>query len=463
MALIAPLRGLRFNPDKIEKLDEVVTPPYDVISEEDGAKFLEKNVYNMIQLDLRNNPHGGSESVDAVRYQQAKSLFDTWQDNDILIRDDKPAIYLYYIDYTHPSGRTMTRKGIISLVGLAEFSEGIVRPHEKTFDAVIIDRMRLMDECKAQFSQVFSIYNDSQNIVIETLEKARESQPVCSVKDHLHNTHTLWRVTDKEALDSVIHYFSDQPVYIADGHHRYTTALGCRDNAMAKDPNLPAESPYNYIMMYLCSTEDEGLSVLPTHRLLNYPATISADKVLELLEPGLNIEEVNGGSREVLVAEILARMNESIMTSSNPVFGLYHAGEDRSFLLTLKEKSDTFAAIAAKPEVLRDLDVVVLSELFFNEFLDLDHMKIVREKLVSYYSDPDEAIDVAVKKSIADDQHTPLLFLLNPTRVHQVTDVADSGEIMPHKSTYFYPKIVTGLMINKLVESEKIYMPEQGR
>lgn len=462
MALIAPFKGLRFNQDKIQNLEEVVTPPYDVISEEDGAKFLEKNAYNMIQLDLRNHPQS-SEEENEGRYKKAKTLFDTWQDEDILVQDEKPAIYLYYIDYTHPSGRKMTRKGIISLVGLAEFSEGIVRPHEKTFDAVVVDRMRLMDECRAQFSQVFSIYNDSQNIVISTLEKYKGPHPVCTVHDHLQNTHTLWRVTDKQALDTVIQYFADKPVYIADGHHRYTTALGCRRNALMKNPEMPVDSPYNFIMMYLCATEDEGLSVLPTHRLLQYPEPITADAVVKKLQKGLKVEEINGGSREVLVAEILARMNESVMTSAAPVFGFYHAGEDRSFLLTLKNKVAAYASLTAKPEVLQGLDVVVLSELLISDLLDLDHMRTVREKLVSYFSDPDEAIDVAVKKSIGDDKRTPLLFLLNPTLVSQVTAVADSGEIMPHKSTYFYPKIMTGLMINKLVEGDKVYIPEQER
>jgi uncharacterized protein (DUF1015 family) len=175
------------------------------------------------------------------------------------------------------------------------------------------------------------------------------------------------------------------------------------------------------------------------------------------------VEEISGGSREVLVAEVLSRMNESVMASADTVFGLYHPGEDRSFLLSLKNKVDTYASLAAKSEVLREIDVVLLSDLLFGDLLGLNHTQIIREKLVSYFSDPDEAIDVAVKNSIADERRSPLLFLLNPTRIQQVTDVADSGEIMPHKSTYFYPKIVTGLMINKLDESEKIYMPDQGR
>ncbi|VAW38896.1 hypothetical protein MNBD_DELTA04-1792 [hydrothermal vent metagenome] len=456
MAIVAPFRGVRFNPDKIKNLEDVVTPPYDVISEADGTAFLEKNLYNMIQLDLRNSTLHGSDS-EAGRYAEARTRFDAWQDDQILIRDDRPAIYLYYIDYTHPSGRRLTRKGLISLVGLAEFSEGIVKPHEKTFATVVAERLELMKACRAQFSQVFSLYHDRENIVIKTLEQAREPEPVCSVTDHFGNVHTVWRVTDPQALAGVAGYFADKPVYIADGHHRYTTALSCRKQALAEQPDLPADSPLNFTMMYLCSAEDDGLSVLPTHRLVTFPGRLSADEVVRKMKAGLRVEELKSGSREVLIAEVLSRMNEAEMTLSAPVFGLYHAGEDRCFFLRLKdENTERSASLARLPQVLQQLDVVVFSELLIQEYLGLDHQRCVREKLISYFSDPDDAIDVSVKKSIADDNVTPLLFLLNPTRVQQVTDVADSGEIMPHKSTYFYPKIMTGLLINKLVAAEKI-------
>ena len=456
MAIVAPFRGVRFNPDKIKNLEDVVTPPYDVISEADGTAFLEKNLYNMIQLDLRNSTSQGSDS-ETGRYAEARTRFDAWQDDQILIRDDRPAIYLYYIDYTHPSGRRLTRKGLISLVGLAEFSEGIVKPHEKTFATVVAERLELMKACRAQFSQVFSLYHDRENIVIKTLEQAREPEPVCSVTDHFGNVHTVWRVTDPQALAGVAGYFADKPVYIADGHHRYTTALSCRKQALAEQPDLPTDSPFNFTMMYLCSAEDDGLSVLPTHRLVTFPGRLSADEVVRKMKAGLRVEELKSGSREVLIAEVLSRMNEAAMSFSAPVFGLYHAGEDRCFLLRLKEEDiERSASLARLPQVLQQLDVVVFSELLIQEYLGLDHQRCVREKLISYFSDPDDAIDVSVKKSIADDNVTPLLFLLNPTRVQQVTDVADSGEIMPHKSTYFYPKIMTGLLINKLVAAEKI-------
>ena len=461
MAIVAPFRGVRFNPEKIRNMEEVVTPPYDVISEEEGARFLEKNAYSMIQLDLRNTSQDSGDNIE--RYARARALFEAWQEEGVLIRDEQPAVYLYSITYTHPSGRKMTRKGLICLVGLAEFSEGIVKPHEKTFEAVIADRLQLMRECQAQFSKVFSMFQDKDNVVIAALEKAREPEPLCSLRDHFGNTHTLWRVTDPAALDTVGRYFADRPVYIADGHHRYTTALGCRRQELLKNPNLPPDSPYNYIMMYLCATGDEGLSVLPTHRLLRYPGTLSADRCAAILRQGLTVEEIRGATREILMAEVLARMNEWAMTSPVPVFGLYHPGEDRCFLLTLQDECEQYAALAAKPRVLQGLDVVILSELLFRDLLGLDHRRITTEKLLSYFSDPDEAIDVAVKRSVEDDGTTPLLFLLNPTRVSQVTDVADSGQIMPHKSTYFFPKILTGLLINKLAPGEKIRPLGQGR
>ena len=459
MAVVAPFRGVRFNPDKIEHLEDVVTPPYDVISADVGAELQDRHPYSMINLDLRNTSQ--DDTVDDGRYHQARSRFDAWQDDAVLIRDEQPSIYLYSIDYTHPSGKQMTRKGLVALVGLAEFADGIVKPHEKTFAGVISDRLELMEECQAQFSQIFSLYSDPEQVVIAELEKSREDAPICQVEDNNGNIHTLWRITDQEALAAVHRFFENKSVYIADGHHRYTTALDCRRRALALNPDLAADSPYNYIMMYLCASEDAGLSVLPTHRLVKWPGTMSADQLLDMMRDGIQISEVKTGSRETLIAEVINRMDEAEMDTGMPAFGVYHAGEDRAFLLRIRAESvERTGSLADKPKVLRDLDVVVLSELLIHDYLDLSHKQCVKEKLVSYFSDSGQALDVAVKQSVFDDGYTPLLFLLNPTRVNQVIRVADSGEIMPHKSTYFYPKIMTGLLINKLVSDEKIILPK---
>jgi uncharacterized protein (DUF1015 family) len=452
MAAVAPFRALRYNSAKIERLEDVFTPPYDIISAGDGEKLRQKNPYSMINLDLRNTSQG--ETEDDGRYQQARDRFAAWQDESVLIRDAQPAMYLYNIEYQHPNGRRLTRKGLVCLVGLAEFSEGIVRPHEKTFAGVIGDRLKLMETCEAQFSKIFSIYSDPQQEVIRTLEQAQEDAPVLQTKDGSGNTHSLWRVTDAAAIATVRQFFADRPVYIADGHHRYTTALEYRRRALAANPALPADHPSQFIMMYLCGCEDPGLSVLPTHRLVRWPGAMSADALAERMQSCLRVEEVTSGSRESLMAETLNRMDEAAKDSSLPAFGVYHAGENRAFLLAATQATFTASpALADKPEVLRTLDVVLLSEVLINHCLGLSHEQCAKDKLISYLSDPDEAFDAAVKESVVEDGHTPLLLLLNPTKVEQVLRVADSGNIMPHKSTFFYPKILTGLLIRKLDEA----------
>lgn len=452
MATVAPFRAVRYNQEKIARLEDVITPPYDIISAGDGEKLRQKNPYSMINLDLRNTSQG--ETEDDGRYLQARDRFTAWQDEAVLIRDAQPAIYLYATDYTIPGGRRLTRKGIVCLVGLAEFSEGIVRPHEKTFAGVIGDRLKLMETCGAQFSKIFSIYSDPQQEVIRTLEQVQESEPVLQVTDGNANTHTLWRVTDAAAIAKVQRFFADRPVYIADGHHRYTTALEYRRRALAANPALPADHPSNFIMMYLCGCEDPGLSVLPTHRLVRWPGAMSADQLAGRMQQSLRVEEVRNSSRESLIAETFNRMDEAAADSGLPAFGVYHAGENRAFLLAVQDAALLSGPLLAdKPAVLRDLDVVLLSEVLISHCLGLSHEQCATGKLISYLSDPDEALDAAVKQSVVEDGHTPLLLLLNPTKVAQVLKVADSGNIMPHKSTFFYPKVLTGLLIRKLDEA----------
>jgi len=447
MALVVPFRGVRYNPDKVTQIKDVLTPPYDVINEEMGSSFLKKNPWNMIQLDLRNT--GQQAGGDRERFKRARTLFDQWQEDGILIRDERPSIYLYFIEYTHPSGRRLTRRGLIGLVELTPFSEGIVRPHEETFAGVISERLELMETCQAQFSQVFSLYHDPEHRIMSLLEKAREPGPLARAEDRDGNVHTLYRVSDTDALCETTRLFADKNLYIADGHHRYTTALALRDKTRKQTPDLAADHPVNFIMMYLCDTEDPGLSVLPTHRLLRYPGLLTADRAAEMVGREFSVQEVSGGSRETLVRNLLARMDEAALAGGRPVLGMIHPGEDRAFFLQVRPESLAGKMGERKPE-LRHLDVVVLSDLLLEQALGLDHERLVREGLVSYHSDMDVALDTAVKESVTDDDHTPLLFLLNPTRVGQVTAIADQGLIMPHKSTYFYPKILTGLVLNKL-------------
>lgn len=453
MARIAPLRGLRYNLAKITTMEDVVSPPYDVIDEQSRNALFKKNPYNMIQLDL-------TKSVDAAgalsdqRYQQARQTFARWQEEGVLVRDPEPAIYLYHTEYRIPSGKKFIRKGLVALAGLAEFSEGVVKPHEKTFRGVTTDRLRLIDTCQAQFSPIFSLYSDPEGLVMALLEAVCPASPLYSVSDHDGCRHTLWAITDRATLTEVKAQFAAKALYIADGHHRYTTALQLRELMRERHGAVAADSPYDYTMMYLCGMEDEGLSVLPTHRLVRLPTPTTAEGLAATMQSSFEVEEISGGSREFLVGEVLARMDENDRRGT--MFGLYHPGEDRCFLLTMKTGVMAQTCSGKQPAALQDLDVVVLSEVVLDRSLGLSHQRCEEESLIHYYPDPDEALDAAVKESLDGRHGSPVLFLMNPTLVSQVRRVADEGLVMPHKSTYFYPKVLTGLLLNPLVADEKI-------
>ncbi|MFH1020813.1 MAG: DUF1015 domain-containing protein [Pseudomonadota bacterium] len=452
MALIAPFRALRYNPAKIQHLEEVVTPPYDVIDLQAQAAFAGKNPYNMIHLDLSKNFTAGQ--LTEARYRQARETFAKWQQEGVLVRDNEPTIYLYHTEYSLPSGKRLTRKGLLCLVQLAEFAEGIVKPHEKTFSGVTSDRLSLLDTCHAQFSPIFSLYPDAQGQIMTLLEGGRSTEPLASVVDHDGCRHTIWAVTDPAILSQVRALFTEKSLYIADGHHRYTTALQFRALMRERLGRLPGDSPYNHTMMYLCGMEDPGLSVLPTHRLVRMPEAAGLAGLMAKLTQSFIVEEVTGGSREFLVVEVLARMAEN--SGAATMFGLYHPQEDRCLLLTLRDGIIDEALGGKQPAALRELDVVILSDLILERLLQLDHGRCEKEGLVDYYSDPDTALDIAIKEGESSSGRSPLLFLMNPTLVSQVKRVADEGLVMPHKSTYFYPKLLTGLLLNKIVPEENV-------
>jgi len=453
MAFIAPFKGVSFNVDKVGSLDDVVTPPYDVINEKSVNSYSQKNPYSMIRLDITKNP--GGVIGDDARYQDVADLFMQWLDEEVLLRDKDSALYLYTVQYKHPSGQTLIRKGMVSLVGLAEFDEGIVKPHEETFDSVIADRLRLLDTTKAQFSQIFSLYSDEENNVLTLLDAAKEPDAMGSITDGDGCIHSLYRISDKAAIQKVQEFFLDKSLYIADGHHRYTTALAYRKLQRERKTDFSDKDPANHIMMYLCPMEDPGLSVLPTHRLLQWPGMINMEDLRLRFDPWFELEEMKEGTREVLLAEVLSRMDEEESAGASvTTFGVYHPGEDRCYLLTMKPAAREL--IKGKPEQLQELDVVILSDVIIHKAMELDHERCETENLIHYYSDPDEAMDVAVKDWNNHNETTPLLFVMNPTRVQQVKQVADKNLIMPHKSTYFYPKIMTGLLFNQLVDGESV-------
>ncbi len=387
-------------------------------------------------------------------------------------RDAVPAIYVYHVDYKHPSGKWLTRKGLVALVGLVDFSEGIVKPHEMTFMDVTSDRLQLLETCQAHFSQIFSLFSDSNNEIMDSLEKACSDDPVLSVVDQDESRHRIWPVTDPETLNRVQLLFQERALYIADGHHRYTTALQMREIMKERLGGLPEDSPYNFVPMYLCGMEDPGLSVLPTHRLVKLRSAdrlegtagpLSTDKLSLALESSFHVEEIKAGPGVNLLEATLSRLekDDDVPVSGGngvTVLGLYHTVEERSLLLTSKPgiMRETFSD--SLPQSLQALDVVVLSDLLLGRILDMDHDLCDKENLISYFADPEDALAASRDESNGSENGGHLLFLMNHTPVSQVKNVADQGLIMPHKSTFFYPKVLTGLLINKIVPDESIQL-----
>ncbi|MFO7760608.1 MAG: DUF1015 domain-containing protein [Thermodesulfobacteriota bacterium] len=445
MANIRPFQAIRFNKEKIGRMENVVSPPYDVIDEKDMKDMIKKSPYNIVQLDL--TKHMGEESPEE-RYGRSRKFFQQWQKEGVLIQDEKPGIYLYYTHYNLPSGRRLTRKGMMVEVRLAEFSEGVIKRHEKTFSNAVDDRLDLLDTCRSQFSPIFSLFSDQDNSIINTLEQYRSAAPLYSVKDHDGCTHYIWPITDTEAITRVQEMLIDKCLYIADGHHRYTTALQFRELMKKRLGEIKPDSPYNHTMMYICPMEEEGLSVLPTHRLLDYPGILTAEGLVELMRPYFEVEEIKGGGREILTTEALSRMETN--RGRKTMFGMYEPDSDRCFLLTLKRGVMAEVIGDHLPKALQELDVVVLSKLIIEHILGLNQEQCDREGFITYRSDSEDALDDAIKKSSVSIGTTPVLFLMNSTPVPQLKKISDEDLTMPQKSTYFYPKILTGLLVRKV-------------
>ena len=289
--------------------------------------------------------------------------------------------------------------------------------------------------------------------MINCLENACDAAPLYSVSDQDGCRHTLWAITESEVIEQVQTIFAEKSIYIADGHHRYTTSLQLRELMRQRHGSVETSSPFDYTMMYLCGMEDEGLSVLPTHRLVRIPYVATVDSIVSRLMESFDVEELKNGSRESLIAEVLGRMEEHAEATT---LGFYHTIDDRCFLLRVKNGIMEQVCSGKHPKSLQDLDVVVLSELVLECSLDLTTDKCEKDGLINYFADPDEALDAAVKETAVEDGPSPVLFLMNATLVEQVQRIADEGLVMPHKSTYFYPKVLTGLVINKLVDTETI-------
>ncbi|MGW8324761.1 MAG: DUF1015 domain-containing protein [Desulfobacterales bacterium] len=440
MAEVIPFRGVLYNPRKIDDMADVVAPPFDVISEQEQIQFHERHPQNIIRLTLGKITENDTPTDN--RYTRAAECFKRWFVDDIILLDKDPAFYLTSMEFSF-EGNRVTRYGLIALIRLEPFEKGIVLPHERTFSKVKSERLELMKTCHANFSPIFSLFSDEENRIGNKLMHVAQNKSADIVfTDKTEQKHRLWRITDNSDHQYISDALKDKKIFIADGHHRYETALNYRNWLSTHASNFNGNHPANYVMMYLCSMEDSGLIILPAHRMLNEVPVEKRESLIQKAKKYFEIITIpyNDNSKENLSQFI------SILKSnaSKHCIGVCMKDCPELHLLILKPGIMENMFGDELPEVIRNIDVTVLTRLIFMELLGFDQARLDNEKLIAYSSIAEDAVNAvfAGRHDIA--------FILNPTKIQQVRDIANAGLIMPRKATYFFPKVITGQVMNSL-------------
>ena len=437
MADIIPFKGIRYNKEKNKDPNLVMTPPYDIISPVQQEMYYNRDEYNMIKLDLVKEFPTDTEQDN--RYTRASDTFAQWLSNRVLVGEEIPSIYFYEVLYTK-YGPEKKMKGFIALCRLEEFGKGKVVPHEYTLSKPKSDRLNLLRSCQANFSLIFSLYSSVDGKINKTIEgNLKNSAPDTDVVDDNGDRHRLWIVSDPAIIEAVQKEMKEKTVYIADGHHRYEASLNYRNEARQKS----GEGPYDYIMMFFANMDEPGLTVLPTHRLIS---GVSEDKINSLhdsLVKYFRIKDFDftNGNESVARRQLLDAMKKA--GPQDHFLGMYIKGENKYSLLELKGEDVLLEIQSGKPLSWRRLDVSILQSLILQDILGFSEDSISRQENLCYVKDVDDSI-----RKVRDEEYQAA-FLLNATKIEEIRDVTETGERMPQKSTYFYPKCLTGLVINK--------------
>ncbi len=436
MANIIPFKAMRFNTEKTGDLKLVTTPPYDIISPQEQDGYYKTHENSVIRLEF--GKEYADDSADNNRYTRAAADLKAWIDEQVLIFEEKPAVYLYEEVFTLKNGETKAFKGFFTLVELAEFSKKIVLPHEETLSKAKADRFNLMDATHANFSPIYCLYMDEENQLKSVISEVSAKDPDISFTAADGILQNLWIITDEAVIARVQKGFADRQLFIADGHHRYETALNFRNKLREENPTDGPDALYNYVMMLLVDMDDPGLVVFPTHRMLKDLEKFDEAEVLSMLSDTFLAEKVQ--VEKDAAAEMEAKL--AAADSEDKVFAFY-TGKDYFYTLTLTDKTAMAKSISGKSDAYLGLDVTVLHTLILHKVFGIDMENMANQKNLVYTKQAEEAVS-AVK-----DGEFQCSFLLNATKVREIKDVSLANEKMPQKSTYFYPKIITGLVMNK--------------
>lgn len=439
MAEIQPFKGLRYNPQKVN-LKEVITEPYDRIPPHLQEKYYRRNPYNVVRIILGKDQD--PEHPEKDKYKRAKIYLDQWQQENILIREDQEALYLYEQEF-EVEGEPKKRTGLIARVKLEQFSSRKVLPHEKTFPKHKQDRLNLLRATNTNTGQVFLLYKDDDLKVTQVVQQAKQkAEPGLVVRDEDNFVHKLWVVKDKQAIKDIQEVMKEKPLIIADGHHRYETSLNYQKEMIEKKKNVKGNEPFNYIMMTLFPLDDPGLVILPTYRLVKGLDQLTKDNLKSLFNPYFEISELSW--EETQDKKTLAEVEKKV-NSEKHVFAAYV--EDFKKFIIFKLKSENFLETemeAGKSKQWKRLDVSILHSLIIDKLGALCSQPFSKEENVSYIRDLDQGIQKVKQKDFQ------MIFLLKPVTLKEISSVVENGELMPHKSTDFFPKLKSGLVMNPL-------------
>jgi uncharacterized protein (DUF1015 family) len=423
MADVQPLRALRYDPEVVGPLKNVVAPPYDVIDASQRAELIARSPFNVVAVDL---PKAwGAEEGERDPYRAAGELFESWQLEGALVREDGPSLWAHTQDYTGPDGLARKRRGFFCRVRIEQYGAGRVRPHERTHPGPKEDRLRLTRATRANISPIFSLYSDPAGAAWDALAPATEQPPWAEITDADGTVHRLWRVSDTDAIAAVQRATGDAELLIADGHHRYETMQAYADE-------VGGDGDHRFILMCLVALEDPGLTVFPTHRLIGGLSEERREALRQALERDFKIVEVP-------FEEIAPAPGKGPLQ-----LGYFNGRDGRALRLTIKDQAIADAALPGHSEAYRHLDTGVLETLVLKNALGYSDDDIAHFNGLFYARDTAEALAM-VRSGDYD-----AAFLMRPTPVGQVRDVAAEGENMPPKSTYFFPKLLTGLLFNPL-------------
>jgi uncharacterized protein (DUF1015 family) len=440
MAQVYPFRAFRYNPARAP-FDRVLTQPYDKISPAMQEKYYAADPHNLIAVE-KGRAYPGDTPQNNV-YTRAAAAIEDWIGRNVVVQDPAPAFYAYTQEYTVPgTEERRTRRGFIGAGKLEEYSAGVVFRHEHTLSGPKADRLELLRHTKTHTGQLFMLYSDAQRRIDAILTDAESAAPATEMRDEYGVVHRLWVIADAQRVAAIQRAMEDQKLVIADGHHRYETALNYRNECRTRAGKSDPDAPYERAMMTFINTRSEGLTILPTHRVAANVHDFSWSGVRRHLEPWFTAEEFpfsGSGERSEAKKKFLAKLTSAREKRAIGVYPAPEAQKRAFYVLSLREGVNLAQLLPNVSLLQRELDVVLLHEGILEPALGITPQAVTAEANLTYEREASAALDAV------DSGRAQISFLLNPCDVEQVMKIATAGEVMPQKSTDFFPKLMSGI------------------